>query len=62
VSIHNIKADLSSATECERLASEAAKWSPTGGIDILISNAGAGKIKNWLDVFSLPASLIKGHC
>jgi len=50
VSFHSIKADLSSAAEVERLASEAAKWSPTGGIDILVSNAGAGKRKDWIDV------------
>jgi short chain dehydrogenase len=50
ISVHSIKADLSSTAECERLASEAVKWSPTGGIDILISNSGAGKRKNWIDV------------
>jgi NAD(P)-dependent dehydrogenase (short-subunit alcohol dehydrogenase family) len=50
VSVHSIQVDLSSAAECERLAAEAAQWSPTGGIDILVSNAGAGKRKDWIDV------------
>jgi short-subunit dehydrogenase len=50
VSVHSIQIDLSSATECERLAEEASKWSPTAGIDILVSNAGAGKRKDWIDV------------
>lgn len=50
VAVHSIQADLSSASECERLAREAIEWSPSGGIDILVSNAGAGKLKNWLEV------------
>jgi len=53
VSVHSIQADLSSAAECERLAAEAAQWSPSGGIDILVSNAGAGKMKNWIDVIPI---------
>ena len=50
VSVRSIQADLSSATEVQRLASETSKWSLTGGIDILVSNAGAGKHKDWMDV------------
>jgi NAD(P)-dependent dehydrogenase (short-subunit alcohol dehydrogenase family) len=50
--VHSIKADLGNAAECERLANEAIEWSPTGGIDILVSNAGAGKRKEWFDVSS----------
>jgi len=50
VAVHSIKADVGSVKECERLASEAIAWSPTAGVDILISNAGAGKRKDWFDV------------
>jgi NAD(P)-dependent dehydrogenase (short-subunit alcohol dehydrogenase family) len=50
VSVHCLQADLGSAWDCERLAQEAISWSPSGGIDILASNAGAGKLKNWLEV------------
>jgi len=50
VSVLSLQVDLSSAAQCEKLAAEASKWSPTGGIDILISNAGAGKRKDWIDV------------
>jgi short-subunit dehydrogenase len=50
VKVHLIRANLSSASECERVADEAANWSPTGGIDILINNAGTGKVKPWIEV------------
>jgi 3-oxoacyl-[acyl-carrier protein] reductase len=49
VSVYSIQADLSSAAECERLAAEAIKWNTSGGIDILVSNAGTGKRKDPLD-------------
>jgi NAD(P)-dependent dehydrogenase (short-subunit alcohol dehydrogenase family) len=48
--VHSLQADLSSASDCEKLAQEAISWSPSGGIDILASNAGAGKLKSWLEV------------
>jgi NAD(P)-dependent dehydrogenase (short-subunit alcohol dehydrogenase family) len=50
--VHVIKGDLSSVSEVERLGREAIEWSPTGGIDILVSNAGTGKMKDWMDVCS----------
>jgi NAD(P)-dependent dehydrogenase (short-subunit alcohol dehydrogenase family) len=50
--VHSLQADLSSASDCEKLAQEAISWSPSGGVDILASNAGAGKLKNWLEVIS----------
>lgn len=53
-----MQVDLSSVAQCERLAAEANKWSPTGGIDILVSNAGAGKRKDWFDVIPIGWSLI----
>jgi len=50
VAVHSIKEDVGSVKECERLAWEAIAWSPTGGVDILISNAGGGKRTDWFDV------------
>ena len=48
-----IQANLGDTKECVRLAEEAEEWSPTGGMDILISNAGKGNLTNWLDVRSV---------
>jgi NAD(P)-dependent dehydrogenase (short-subunit alcohol dehydrogenase family) len=63
VSVHAIKADLSSVSEVERLGKEAIEWSPTGGIDILVSNAATGKMKDWMDVRSkLKRVLMAGYC
>ena len=46
ISVHSAQGNLSLPSEVETVTSDATKWSHTGGIDFLVSNAGARKRKD----------------